>query len=232
MAKYQIKTLETVDRELSFALLAWDRFTGANTLAGETRVSLANHPLRAPFISYQKLPEATFLFFNLQPGNYTVAVQSNQDAGLNKAPAFYLPKEIPVSLPLLSPLWPAFPEVSLADPSLPLDDPNQPAAYRAQRLAAALQPSTAYPFPADATLVRGTVMASNQPLAGASVRRVSDDLVYLTADDGEFVLFFKNLSGIGEAITLRASHDDYPDIDHNIEARRGMTVVANITMAP
>jgi hypothetical protein len=121
---------------------------------------------------------------------------------------------------------------SLADSSKPLDDPAQPAAYRAQRSAVTLQPSTAYPFPVGATLVRGTVLVDAIPLAAAMVRRVGDDMAYTTGADGEFVLFFPRINGMAETITLRASHPLHVDVDRAIQVRRGLTVATTIMMVP
>jgi hypothetical protein len=130
------------------------------------------------------------------------------------------------------PLWPAFPDITLADQDKLLDDPAQPAAYRAQRQAATLQPSTAYPFPIGATLVRGIVLADGVPLAGATVRHSGAEQMYQTGSDGEFVLFFENVSGVAERITLLATHSPHPRRTQKIEVHRGMTVATNIVMTP
>jgi len=115
--------------------------------------------------------------------------------------------------------------------------------YRTQYLAASLRPSAAYPFPDGATLVRGRVLAGAAPLPGATVKLVNvpdlpgpkvrreKDQQYRTGEDGEFVLFFPEVIGARETFTLRASHSARPDVDRDVEVRRGMTVATNIVMA-
>lgn len=251
--------------QLSLALLLYDGFTGAQKLIGDISVSLSKtvtSPLSSPLqlqqtlqTPFRKTPQATFLFFGLLPGAYIASVRSNVDLP-DQTPQYYLSTDIsinvadlPVAEPVQKPIWPAFPDINLADSTKPLDDPTQPAAYRAQRLAATLQPSTAYPFPAGSTLVRGTVLANRAPLAGATVQSVGDglqsppnstskvqsvgdDLRYLTGDDGEFVLFFTQISGIGETITLQATHALHPTVQQNTDVHRGMTVATNIIVPP
>jgi hypothetical protein len=235
--------------QLSLALLLYDGFTDAQELIGSISISLENQassPLSSPLqifrqpsqTPFQKAPQATYLFFGLVPGAYIAQIRSNVDLP-DRTPPYYLPTDVSVNVTDLPSavldqkgIWPAFPDITLADSTKPLDDPTQSPAYRAQRLAATLQPSTAYPFPSDATLVRGAVFANGAPLAGAMVSRVSDDLRYLTADDGEFVLFFTQISGLGETITLQATHELHPTVQQKTDVHRGMTVATNIIMAP
>lgn len=204
---------------LSLALELYDRFSGAASLRGEVEVRLAGSGEEA----YRRPGQACWLFFDLDPGAYTLEVRSAEET------PYYLPVDIPVVLPMPDPLWPAYPDRSLADLNLPLDDPAQPVPYRDQRALATLQPAVAYPFPS-ATLVRGTVFAAGSPLADARVRRLGDDLEYHTGDGGEFVLFFSDIQGTGETITLRTSHAAFADVDVLVDVRRGMTVASAITM--
>ena len=125
---------------------------------------------------------------------------------------------------------PVVPDRSLADLTKPLDDAAQAAAYKAQRAAATLMPSTMYPFPAGATLLRGAVSHAGSPLAGATVRQVGDAGGYVTAADGEYVLSFTGVTGMAETITVRASHVSQPDTDVSVTLSRGMTVSMNIAM--
>jgi len=242
-------TPDISELQLSLALLLYDGFTDGQELMGSVSVSLENQtssPLTSPLqlfrqppqTPFQKAPQATYLFFGLVPGAYVAHVRSNVDLP-DGTPSYYLPMDVSVNVtdPPSAVLdqkaiWPAFPDITLADSTKPLDDPTQSPAYRAQRLAATLQPSTAYPFPSDATLVRGAVFADGVPLAGATVSRVSDDQRYLTGDDGEFVLFFKQISGLGETITLQATHELHPTVQPKTDVHRGMTVATNIIMAP
>jgi hypothetical protein len=224
---------DTRELQLSFALMLYDGFTGAQRLPGSIAVSLAAKPRLVPV---QKVPEATFLFFGLAPGPYTVQVRSN-DGSPGRAPQYYLPANVPITVsnpselpPERRPIWPAFPDIHLADRGKPLDDPAQPPAYRAQRRAATLQPAVAYPFPAGATLVRGHVLAKGRPVRGAIVQRVGDDLQYPTGENGEFVLFLKNLNGVGETITLQATHALHPTVKQAVGVQRGMTVSTAVVM--
>jgi hypothetical protein len=237
---------DIAELQLSLALLLYDGFTGAQQLLGNISVAIANEMLASPPVTaeimpqwmFQKTPEATYLFFGLLPGAYTLQVRSNESSPDQKPP-YYLPADLSVNVadlsavePIQKPIWPAFPDINLADETKPLDDPTQPENYRVQRRSATLQPSTAYPFPAGSTLVRGTVFANGAPLAKAKVQRIGDDLSYPTGDDGGFVLFLNRASGIGETITLQATHALHPTVQQKTDVHRGMTVATNIVMAP
>jgi hypothetical protein len=219
-------------------------------LIGDISVSLSSQALTSPLSSplqsskrtlpapLRKPTQATFLFFGLLTGEYTAHIRSNLDLP-DRRPPYYLPADVslnvanpPFEIPSPNPVWPAFPDIRLADSSKRLDDPTQNPVYRAQRLAATLQPSRAYPFPIGSTLLRGTVFANGAPLAGATVRRRTDEQLYLTGDDGEFIFFFTQLSGIGETITLQATHGLHPTVQQTIDVHRGMTVATTIVMAP
>ena len=229
--------LETRELRLSLAVLLYDGFTGAQRLQGNLVVSLAaTKPLSPRYGSFQKRPQATFLFFGLAPGSYILRVRTNTGRSGRVLPC-YLPTDIPITvadppnlLPGQKPIWPFFPDVNLADQGKPLDDQTQPAAYAVQRQAATLQPAVGYPFPPGATLVRGHVFANNQPVVGARVQRVGDELQYSTDDHGEFVLFFKSLLGIGETITLQATHALHPTLKQVVEVHRGSTVSTTFVM--
>lgn len=213
---------ETRALQLSLAVVLFDAFTGRSELRGEVEVRLAGGE-QTPF---ERPSDATFLFFELAPGAYTVTVRS---AG---ASPFYRSVDLSLNLPMPNPLWPAFPDVTLADPNKMLADPTQTPAYRAQRAAATLWPDVAYPFPAGATLVRGRVMASGSPLADATVTRLGGAEQFMTGSEGELVLFFPRIQGTGETVTLRASHALHPDLDLVIELERGRTVATTFVMAP
>jgi hypothetical protein len=251
MARPQTTPPDIRELQLGFALCLYDRFTGRQQLAGKTAVRLANKPLVRPFVPQAKAPEATFLFFDLPGGPYTLQVRSNREGRIDQdqtrveeeeylnQPPYYSKVDISITLPMPNPRWPAFPDATVADQSKPLDDPNQSVLYRNQRKAATLLPTTAYPFPAGATLVRGTVLSGGAPLDRARVRQLADpqdptgaeDLVYETGPDGGFVLFFSRLKGTSKTVTLRASHALHLDVDQNVLVRRGMTVAQNIVMA-
>jgi hypothetical protein len=148
----------------SLVLLLWDGFTGSNVLAGDVVVQIGKAGPPYPKTS------AEFVFTDLPNGSYTVSVESAPDQ------PYYLPVQIPVTLPFLrpddpswKPIWPGYPDIVLADPSRMLNDPEQTPAYLGQRALATLSPTTGYPFPAGATLVRGIVTAGVVPLNGALV---------------------------------------------------------------
>lgn len=216
----QIPQWEEYRRSLSVGLLLRDAVTRRDRLFGEVSVGFAGLPIE-PF---QKQPEAAYFFHGIAPGAYTLEVRSSADT------PYYQPVDIPIVVPMPEPLWPAFPNHLLADQSLALGDPGQPAAFRAQRQAATLQPTTAYPFPAQATLARGTVRTGGNPLAGARVRLLAGSLDYTTGDDGEYVLFFTQISGVGETVILRASHPNHANVDVHVDVRRAATVARSITM--
>jgi len=205
-----------------FALQLYDGFTGEPQLQGQVLVSIVG---QKPPIA--KTASATFVFLNIGPGAYSISVQSSVQT------PFYLPVNVSVTLPLADPLWQAYPDLSLADRTKSLDDPTQPAAYRAERALATLRPTPQYPFPPGATLVRGTVLAGNVPLAGATVMRVGDSDGTLSDVNGEFVLFFDDVSGMGQAATIRATYPLYPaPVDVQVTLQRGTTVSIQMVMAP
>jgi hypothetical protein len=229
MATFTTPEPDQRSSQMSFGLLLSDAFTQSCQLAGRTTVSLLGRR-DSPI---EKSSEGAFIFLNLAPGAYTVQVRSNE-SGLagNRTAArpFYLDLDLPINLPLGTPLWPAYPDLALANQNLPLDDPAQPAAYRAQRQNAALKPTTWYPFPEGATLVRGTVRFGNVALAGATVRTESGGQSYLTGPEGEFVLFFNQVEGTSEDIVLEATHPLHPLTDTDVTLQRGRTAVCDITM--
>lgn len=244
----ELKTLhpDITELKLVFALMLLDRFTQTNQPLGKISVRIANQPFDAPFVPAEQSGQASFFFFDLPPGAYTLQVRSNKEGKVAdpkqpqadeppyylSEPPYYFAVDIPINIPPPNDRWPGYPDFLLADQTKPLDDPTQPLAFRDQRSRATLQPTTAYPFPAGTSLVRGRVLAAGNPLGNARVRRVNDDLEYRTGPDGFYVLFFKNVKGASEPITVRASHALYPDKDEAVTLRRGMTVTQNIIMAP
>lgn len=212
-----------------FALLLYDGFTGLPQLQGQVSVNIPGQ--RAPF---EKTDPATFLFLNILPGAHSVTVQPALQT------PFYLPVNFSVNLPMPDPLWQAYPDLSLADKTKALDDPSQPAAYRAQRQLATLLPTPSYPFPNGATLLRGAVSTSTGPLAGATVEQVSGSAATgnsptnpstVTDENGEFALFFNNVSGMGQAVTIQATHPLRPQpVQLQVTLQRGATVSIQIVM--
>src|ERR1051325_161202 len=242
----QLKTLnpDVSQQKLVFALMLLDRFTETNEPAGKLSVRIANQPFDPPFVPAQQPGQASFFFYDLPAAAYTLQVRSNREGRVDDTqvdeppyylsePPYYLAVDIPIVIPPANNQWPAFPNLLLADQTKPLNHPPRPAAFRDQLSRATLQPTTAYPFPSGAALVRGSVLAGSNPLANARVRRidVNDGLEYRTGPDGFYVLFFKTVKGNDEQIQLRASQSFYPDKDQAVTIRRGMTVTQNIVMA-
>ena len=165
MTSFKTSTLDEQQSQLGLAVLLTDRFTRSNRLIGEMSVRIAGRselPLRKPH-------EAVFLFIGLSSGQYAVQIRSNEErgAGMHRAERpYYRDLNLQIAVPSPDPLWPAFPDLSLADKSKPLDDPSQPAAYLAQRKLATLQPTPAYPFPDGATLVPRNCLRRRETAAG------------------------------------------------------------------
>ena len=178
----------------------------------------------------QKDSSGTFLFFALQPGAQSLSVSSGPDT------PYYLPATVAITIPVLNPpplppTFLAFPDIGLADPTLPLGDPGQTPAYIAQRKAATLLPATAYPFPEGTTLIRGTVRHAGNPEPNATVQQVgSTDPAYVTAGDGQFVLFWKDAPGVPQTVTVNVKHAALADANVNVTVVRGQTVSVTVDM--
>jgi hypothetical protein len=214
-------TLQGESRELTvqFALLLLDGFTNSVELVGEVTVTSGT------VNGEQKNSSGTFLFNGLKPGPQTFAVTCGTYT------PYYLPTTIDVTVPMPNPLWPAFPDVTIANQTLPLGDPGQTAAYKAQRQQATLLPTTQYPFLPGTTLIRGTVLHGGQPLAGATVQEASGtDPAYTTGTDGQFVLFLSNPPGLPEQVTVNAMAAGLAAGSGTVTVIRGLTVSLTITM--
>ena len=211
--------LEDSVTTLGFALLLRDGLTFADSLAGIVTVSAD------AWSGQQKNGSGTFLFFGLPAGKLTLAVRSGADT------PYYQPADITVTLPSGSANWPAFPDIALANRALPLWDPGQPAAYRAQFAQACLSPTVAYPFAAGATLVRGTVLHAGAPVAGVPVSDTAGATPgYVTGADGQFVLPFRQAPSLPSQITIRAHPPAGPDVDVQTTLRRGTTVSTQVNV--
>lgn len=224
MARF--KTIDRDRREMTlrFALILFDHFTRQNRLLGNTTVHIANQPAKEPFMPLHKAPDAVYAFLHLEPGRYVAEIASDEDT------PYYRKASIPFTLPTPNQQWPAFPDLTLADLSLPLDDPAQPQAYRDQRRLATLKPTTAYPFPEDATLLRGTVRAGAKPLSGGKVEVVDADLEYETAQNGDFVIVFPRLKGAKETLAVRVTHALHLPVEKEITINRGATEISDFVM--
>jgi len=210
---------EALEDALQFALLLRDGFADADELLGAVNVTSGK------VVGRRKGSSGTFLFNSLRPGPQSLKVSSDPDT------PYYVPATIAVNVPMPAPLWPAFPDETLADPDLPLGDPGQPAAYKTQRQAATLLPTSSYPFLAGATLVRGTVLHGGVALASATVQQTGGtDPPYTTGADGQFVLFLSNPPGLPTPIKVTATYPGLAIGNANVTVTRGLTVSVTITM--
>lgn len=218
-------TLEAEERttQLQFALVLRDGFSDSDSLLGDVSVTCAN------IAGQRKGDSSAFLFYALPPGAQVLNVSPDADT------PYYVPRQVTVTVPVPQPaspapqfLWVAFPDIRLADQTKPLRDPAQSALYKAQRDAVTLLPSTQYPFPGAATLVRGTVTHLGAKLKGATVSGAGQD--YATGDDGQFVLFVKDAPGIPQTVALKAKYAAFPDANVNVTVKRGLTSSVSIEM--
>jgi hypothetical protein len=213
--------LESDVTQLSFALLLRDGLSFGDELFGDVTVTAGSS------VGARKGSSGEFLFFGLGAGPLMLSVRSGLDT------PYYLPADVAVTLPMPSPGWPAFPDATLADPSLPLWDPNQPEAYRKQFLTACLKPSIAYPFAAGVTLVRGTVQkaSTGKSLEGVTVSAPSDDAIpYVTGYDGQFVLALQKPPSLPAPIAIRAQRPGGPAVDNQVTVRRAATATLTIKL--
>ena len=172
----------------------------------------------------RKGDSGTFIFLDLAPGALTFQVRSDPDT------PYYQPVAIGLTIPFGSALWPAYPDVGLADAAHALSDPGQPSAYRAQFLQTALRPSIAYPFDPAATLVRGVVLQGASPVAGATVLDVAGDAIaFVTGEDGQFVLAYTAPPASSASLTIRTQGSGFADVDTVVTVRRGATSSIQIT---
>ena len=204
---------------LQLALLLRDGFAGSDDLLGDVAVSCG------AIEGQRKNSSGVFLFFNLKPGALLFEISCASST------PYYLATQIPINVPMPSPVWPAFPDRTIADPTLPLGDPGQTAAYKAQLQQATLLPSVAYPFPGGSTLIRGTVTHGGQPLSAATVQQVGGTgTAYTTGADGQFVLFITNPPTLPQQVTVSVTHADLADGNASVTVLRGLTVSTTIAM--
>jgi hypothetical protein len=184
---------DVIELQPALVIVLRDGFTGTTSLAGEITIIAGQSTPLIPDPA-----EAAFAFLKLPNGTYAVSVRSTADE------PYYLPANFTVTLPFLRPakslwpqppVWPGYPDLVVADPNKLLNDPEQTPEYLAQLEQTTLLPTTSYPFPANATLVRGTVTGAGVALSGALV---TSDLV---AQAGVFQVTVVNPSGPSSAAT-------------------------------
>jgi hypothetical protein len=214
-----VHNLETRKIQVAFVLELYDGVTGQAELAAPVTSQVAGQETGWP-----KPGIAQFVFLKLAPGNYVVNVS------VDPLSPYYFAAAIPIAVPAPGALWPAFPDRTLANLAIPLDDPGQTAAYLAQRAQATLMPTAQYPFAAGANLARGTVTAAGAPLAGAQVSPLGGAQEYVTGIDGQYVLFFDSVDGMGQAATLQAVRAPYITQTAAVTLVRGQTVSQDFAM--
>jgi hypothetical protein len=216
---FPLGALEQNETRLIFALLLRDRITFSTHLLGDVSVTAGGR------IGQRKNSSGTFLFFDLPNGPVDFSIRSGRDT------PYYLPADVTVTLPPSSALWPAFPDIALADPALMLSDPAQPAPFRTQFLQACLSPSPAYPFEPTATLLRGVVLHASAPVAGAIVSDLAGNApAALTGADGQFALAFPAPATSPVNVTVRAHSAGNPDVDTAVSIRRAATTAVQINV--
>lgn len=137
-----------------------------------------------------------YCFTGLEVGSYTVSIK----------PELYFPEEIIVNMSVFS-------------------DPNNPVVEVNSKPEVAIKPSPRYPFPANATLVRGLIESgSGKPVAGLKVRVKGKDIENLTDSRGEFVLYFKNVIKTEDVILIINEETD----EHSITVEEGKTIFSKI----
>ncbi len=210
---------EIVEVTLQFALQLRDGYADSDQLLGKVTVA------SGPALGEQKDASGTFLFYGLNAGAQSLTVKSAPET------PYYLPAQIAVMVPMPAALWPAFPDITIADPTLPLGDPGQNPAYKTQRQAATLLPTTAYPFPGGATLIRGTVLHNQQPVVAAQVLQAGGTgPAYTTGADGAFVLYLPDPPALPLPVTVNAHHAVLGNANGSVTVLRGLTVSLTINM--
>lgn len=177
-------------RALSLAVRLTDGFTRRPPDV-KLRVSLRSVPVGIPTPRSIRGAGGAYCFENVPNGNYTMTIETEGST----SPLYLLPPML-VTIPL-----PALP-----DPTVPLLDIT-------------LSPSSAYPFPPNATLARGVVQSivtGNVPDAVVSTTYdqvdPADEFLTMpvnietrTDSDGQFALFFRRLPANTQNVIITAA---------------------------
>lgn len=209
-------------RQLALAVRVKDDFTG----------KLAEAPLQVFLKELRQLrilrnQSGVFCFEeirpgeNIPPGDYTLVVEPDPTT----ADWFYL-----------KPLNPGTWSDNFERPiTLPLPNPQSPLAT------VTLSPKTSYPFPSNATLVRGTVTggAPATGIGGAVVRSTYDQVDPADSDQtipvdvetqtdraGEYVLFFQKLPDKTQHVNVIAAKDGQ-QVQLDVDITEGNTLIAD-----
>lgn len=223
---------DTHRHRLALAVQVLDDFTGKQVEV-PLRVFLKELRQARPLRKQSGL----FCFEDVPSGNYTLVVEPD----LLTADWFYLKLsgggvkpngfELPVTLPIPQPPeWP---------------NPPPPPAPPWPRLDVTLAPKGTYPFPANATLVRGLVTTGTgnalRGAAGVTVKgkyrqvdptdsdlTLPKEIETQTDDAGEYVLFFQKLPSRKQAVTVVAVKDGQ-SLEQEVEIKEGVTTRVDFT---
>lgn len=206
---------ESIKTTLTLAVMLRDAYSRRDVLLGDIEVKVTDVET-----AERKPLESTFIFSKLPNGAHNIQIRSLED------PPLYLPVDLAVTLPVTDPLWPAFPDRSLADPTLSFDSPFQTPLFRSQYRQASLIPSASYPFPGDATLIRGMVTSATGPLDQVSISE-GTELRYLTGETGEYAVF---IAPFQPAVTLTFQRPGFSDSVVPVNAASQGTAVVNVLM--
>lgn len=206
-------------RQLSLAVRLVDDFT-RHPPNLKLRVSLRPLPANVPFTVPRAVRGASgaYCFEEVPNGNYTMTIQTE-----GATTSFYLLPPVPVTIPL----------PGLPDPTIPL-------------MEITLTPSSAYPFPGDATLARGVVTsigtgdAVPDALVSTTYDQVdpADELLTvpvnvetLTDSDGQFALFFRRLPANTQNLVITAAQGGN-QVQTPITITEGTTQTVNLPALP
>jgi hypothetical protein len=210
---------------LDFGLLLRDPLTRGAPLPGVLKVRVSTWPELPRHRWLIKEQQGAVLFFGMPAGSYVFEVRCHDGK------PFYQPKDIAAVLPFgVTPRWPVFPDIGLADLALKLDDPAQPVAYRAQRALADLVVTPQYPFAEDVTLLRGTVTSNGVSLENASVTRIVDGATSVTGSDGQYVLNFPNIVGSADSFAIKVEHSAHLPINQLVRVTRDATTLVDFIL--
>ncbi len=154
--------------QVSIGVFPIDHAAVKNYPLGEVKVHLEDKEVRVI-----KNSSGYFVLVNLPDGPYRVYVEAE----------YYFSKDFMLQLP------------PPAVPVAPVDEVELQV-YQGVLLAlVTLHPKPTYPFLAGSSLIRGMVFdADENPVSGALVRVIGKPVQNLTTNNGEFVLYFQNLS--------------------------------------
>lgn len=144
-------------------------------------------------------PSGYYFFTDLEARDYTLSIKSE----------FYLPEKKLVNMS-----------------SSPFSDPKEPVVEVDGKPEIILKPNPEYPFPANATLIRGQIKSnSEEPLAGIKVGVEEKNMESFTDSRGEFVLYFTDIEKTAD-LTLVIKEE----IEDSITVKEGKTVIKNFNI--